>query len=247
VVLRCDRDQVTVVAEEIALHAKLSTVSVESIVALYEKYLPALQEVRAEQRMLHGTGMKAQLDDIEAEITYLRIREARPESVVEIGALHGWSTSWILRALRDNGSGHLYSYDIVDHARRAVPADLAGRWTFTHGDVRDEYLPADIGYLFVDAAHTASFARWYTASVFPHAAAGMPASVHDVFHGRRAMPFSEGPVVLSWLARHQVPYFTSARKAAPDTYERLARLRHKLGLADPIHSGTDNPMIFFTL
>jgi predicted O-methyltransferase YrrM len=33
--------------------------------------------------------MKAQLDDIEAEITYLLLRHARPETVVEIGTFHG--------------------------------------------------------------------------------------------------------------------------------------------------------------
>ncbi|TCO55000.1 class I SAM-dependent methyltransferase [Actinocrispum wychmicini] len=228
------------------MHTNQGPLTVDSVVALYEKYLDDLRAVRTAQRALHGTGMKAQLDDIEAEITYLRMRAARPESVVEIGALHGWSTSWILHALRDNGSGQLFSYDVVDHARYAVPRDLATRWTFVHGDVRNALLPSDIGYLFVDAAHTAPFARWYTASVFSRITAGTPVSVHDVFHGRRAMPLSEGPVVLRWLQENNIPYFTSARKAAPDAYEEIMWARARLDLTEPIHSGTDNPMIFFT-
>ncbi|MCD9878427.1 class I SAM-dependent methyltransferase [Streptomyces guryensis] len=37
---------------------------------------------------------------------------------MEIGTFLGWSTTWILQALKDNGTGHLYSYDIVDHVAR---------------------------------------------------------------------------------------------------------------------------------
>jgi predicted O-methyltransferase YrrM len=234
--------------EEIPLRSSTSVLTVESIVELYRKYLPALRSVRAAQRALHATGMKAQLDDIEAEITYLRIRETKPASVVEIGALHGWSTSWILHALRDNDSGHLYSFDVIENARHAIPLDLTSRWTFTQGDVRETHtgFPPDIGYLFIDAAHTATFAKWYLSDIFTKVPPGTPTSVHDVFHGRRAMPLSEGPVVLKWLAEHQIPYFTSARKAAPDAYERIMRTRHELGLSEPIHKGTDNPMIFFS-
>lgn len=228
------------------LHTSRGLLTVESVVALYEKYLPDLRAVRAAQKALHATGMKAQLDDIEAELTYLRIRKAQPESVVEMGALHGWSTSWILQALRDNGHGHLYSYDVVDHARHAVPKDLATRWTFVHGDVRNALLPTGIGYLFVDAAHTASFARWYLGAVFTRITEGTPVSVHDVFHGRRAMPLSEGPVVLKWLEDNGIPYFTASRKAATDTYGQLMAARTQMGLGDPIHKGMDNPMIFFT-
>jgi predicted O-methyltransferase YrrM len=89
------------------------------------------------------------LDDIEAEITYLLLRELRPAAVVEIGTFHGWSTTWILRALRANDTGHLYSYDLVDHAVRSVPEDLsADRWTFVHGDVRGhlQTMPDPVDY-----------------------------------------------------------------------------------------------------
>src|SRR5450759_2726179 len=53
-------------------------------------------------------------DDIEAEITYLLIRASRPKTLVEISPFGGWSTSWILNAIRDNDYGTLYSYDLVD-------------------------------------------------------------------------------------------------------------------------------------
>jgi predicted O-methyltransferase YrrM len=181
-------------------------------------------------------------------LTYLFIREHQPETVVEIGSLHGWSTTWILRALRDNGHGRLCSYDLVDHARRAVPVELAGdRWSFVHGDVRRAAIPRpeEIDYVFIDAAHTARFARWYLAEVLSPLRAGTPVSVHDVLHGRRPVPFGEGAVVLGWLAARDMAYFTSSRAAAPETYRQLSELKERLSLAERVHAGTDNPMIFF--
>ena len=87
---------------------------------LYRKYADDLAAVRDEQRR-RLPGIRAQLDDVEAELTYLRLRELRPSTVVEIGTFHGWSTTWLLSALRDNGVGRLLSYDVVDHVVRSVP------------------------------------------------------------------------------------------------------------------------------
>src|SRR5262249_23149327 len=82
------------------------------------------------------------------------LRQTQARNVVEISPRGGWSTSWILEALNANGSGHLYSYDLVDDATRIVPRAVAGdRWTFVHGDVRRcvESLPERIDYLFLDS------------------------------------------------------------------------------------------------
>jgi predicted O-methyltransferase YrrM len=224
----------------------------EHINHLYEKYADELRIARKEQRAIreNDSSMKAQLDDIEAEITYLLIREHRPATVVEIGCLHGWSTTWILRALRDNDNdrGHLHSYDIRPDAASHVPVELSGtRWTFHQGDVRDQrrQLPDPIDYLFMDAAHSGGFARWYLEHVVPLLAPGTPVSVHDVFHGARPLPLTEGAVLLSWLNEHHVEYFTPSKAKARATYDQLNRLREQLGLSEPVHSGQDNPMLFF--
>lgn len=225
---------------------------VETVVALYKRYADPLRQARDEQReLLAGDGptLNPKLDDIEAEITYLRLRELRPTSVVEIGTFHGWSTTWILRALRDNGAGHLFSYDLVDHAVRAVPSELSnGRWTFTHGDVRRNLprLPNPVDYLFVDAAHTAPFARWYTKVLFAGLPAGTPVSVHDVYHQSRPLPFSEGRVVLGWLGQRGIGHFTASRANSPQVYERLTAVKRELGLAAAVHrSSGHNPMMYF--
>ncbi|GGU29941.1 class I SAM-dependent methyltransferase [Streptomyces coeruleorubidus] len=225
---------------------------IDHVVRLYRTYADDLDRVREEQRVLLAPphAMKAQLDDIEAEIAYLLLREARPETVVEIGTFHGWSTTWILSALRDNGTGHLYSYDVVDHVLREVPGRLAeGRWTFTQGDVREnlEKVPDTADFLFIDAAHSARFARWYVRHLLPRMRPGIPVCVHDVFHGRRALPFTEGAVVLHWLAERGNRYFTASRAHAPEIHDRLNDVKRRLALGHPVKNSTDNPMIFFRL
>lgn len=221
--------------------------------ALYKKYAKPLAAVRTAQRSFHedsGGHIVPQLDDLEAEITYLLIREFRPKCIVEIGTYHGWSTSWILSALRDNGSGHLYSFDLIDNVARNTPPELAkNRWTFIKADIRFslDKLPKNIDYLFIDAAHNGNFARWYIANLIPKVAADTPTSVHDVFHGRRAFPFTEGRAVLKWLKNTNTSYFTASAAKTPDVYQKLNDLKKDLGLEKLVKRGRDNPMIFFRL
>ncbi len=218
----------------------------EHACGLYRKYCSDLVAVIDEQRAFTAP---RQLDDIEAELTYLRLRELRPAKVMELGAYHGWSTTWMLRALRDNGTGHLYSYDRVEHVVRTVPGELAeGRWTFTHGNVQDalDGLPRDLGYLFVDADHGRRFGRWYLEHLFPLMPSGTQVSVHDVFHGRRARPVSEGAEVVRWLAEHDIPPFTAARRHAPEVFAEINRVRAELGIEGARGAGA-NPMIWFSL
>jgi len=217
---------------------------------LYRTYADDLRAAIEQQRaFLAATRVIPQLDDVEAELTYLALRDHRPSSVMELGTFQGWSTTWILRALADNGHGHLHSFDRVDAVLRTVPADLAeGRWTFVGGDVAANLalVPPDLGYLFVDADHGRRFARWYLAHLFPLLAPGTLVSVHDVFHLHRARPWTEGAEVLRWLAEHGTPWFTAARRHAPETLAALDEVRAELGLTGA-RGTTVNPMIFFSL
>ncbi|WP_411144451.1 class I SAM-dependent methyltransferase [Streptomyces sp. x-80] len=232
----------------------MAAITVEYVRTLYVKYAEDLRKVRDAQRQLlrdRGKSMKAQLDDFEAEVTYLLLRDLRPETVVEVGTFHGWSTQWLLSALRDNGTGHLYSFDIVDTVVRNVPGELAAeRWTFTKGDVRDHLaeVPATTDYLFIDADHGARFARWYIENLFAAVPAGTPTSVHDVFHGARPKPFSEGSVILRWLAERGIEFFTPSTARAPEVTRQLAVTKGEVGLDEPVRGDSDhNPMVFFTL
>ncbi|MEU2915743.1 class I SAM-dependent methyltransferase [Streptomyces massasporeus] len=235
-----------------AVHS-LRDLTVQAVSELYEKYQDDLRAVRDQQRDFlrqRGKSMKAQLDDYEAEITYLLLREYRPETVVEIGTFYGWSTMWILSALRDNGVGHLYSFDIVDRVVTNVPADLsADRWTFTKGDVRETLGDVVDGadYLFIDADHGARFGRWYVENVFPVVRPGTPTSVHDVFHGRRPKPISEGSVLMKWLVEKNKSFFTPSAAKAPEVIEYLSKTKKELRLDTPVRESRHNPMVFFTL
>ena len=231
----------------------MPAITVASLTRLYLKYEEDLRAARSAQHRLlrdRRPSMKAKLDDIEAEITYLRLRERRPDAVVEIGSFDGWSTTWILRALRDNDHGTLHSYDVVDRAVRNVPPDLpGGRWVYTQGDVRTNLasIPAGAGYLFVDADHGARFARWYLANLIPIVPPGTPTSVHDVFHGRRPKPFSEGSVLLRWLTAHRVAHFTASPARDLSTFAALVAVKKVLDMDAQMHAGRDNPMVFFDL
>lgn len=219
---------------------------------LYRTFADDLRAVIEQQRAFLAANrgrVTPQLDDVEAELTYLALREHRPSTAMELGTFHGWSTSWILSALRDNGAGHLHSFDRIDTVVRTIPPELAAeRWTFVHGDIARtvEAVPGDVGYLFVDADHGRRFARWYLSHLFPLVAAGTPVSVHDVFHGRRARLWSEGAEVVRWLDDHRVPWFTAARRHAPANLEALDAVRAELGLTG-VRRTTVNPMIFFRL
>jgi len=247
----------------------------------YRRFLPDLRRVREEQRrryaergdpklerfgavralsaVLRALGLpssprrrfKPQFDDIEAEITYLLVRAFRPATVVEIAPDRGWSTTWLLTALRDNGegAGHLYSYDVFDYSTRAVPRDLAsGRWTFTLGDVTQppDRLPATIDFLFLDAAHSAPFAQWYLSQLLPRLQPGAPVAIHDIFMSPdRVDRFGEARMVQDWLAQRGRPYFTASPAAAKGAHDRIEALKQELGIAAPIHSSLANPMVFF--
>ncbi|MEP7000606.1 MAG: class I SAM-dependent methyltransferase [bacterium] len=206
---------------------------------------------------LHGKSgivpMDPGLDDIEAEITYLLLREQRPARVIEIGASGGWSTSWILHALRDNGTGSLHSYDIVDYALGNLPTDLAdGRWHFHVGDVRRADLTEPIDYLFIDCDHSREFAEWYLAELLPTLRPGTPISIHDIFHpdyvsrlwNATNNKMGEVSVIRRWLREREIEHFTPSRSWAPDTHRRLAECRRSIGLGADIHYGFANPMVF---
>lgn len=224
----------------------------EFVSTLYRKYTSDLAAVVEQQRAFRAATrgrMTPQLDDLEAEITYLLLRELRPETVMELGTFHGWSTTWLLSALRDNGTGRLHSFDKIDNVVRMVPSELAAdRWTFVRGDMKStlDKVPRAVDYLFVDADHGQRFGDWYLEHLFPLMPAGIPVSVHDVFRGRRARIWSEGAVVVSWLQERGVQVFSASRRQSPAVFAELNRLRVELGI-EGARGTTRNPMIFFRL
>jgi hypothetical protein len=209
----------------------------ETVLRLYRLHAGTLREAREEQREVLPQYQGKGLDDIEAELIYLVLRAARPAAVVEIGAGPGWSTSWILRALRDNGAGRLHSFDRTDDATRTVPEELSGhRWIFTPGDarLRMDRLPPKPGFLLVDAP---GVGRWCVRRLLPWLAPGTPVAVRGSVRDRWE--------VRRWLAARGIASLTASRWADPDTHERLVDHKRKLRMSAPVRPGRANPTLFF--
>ena len=241
-------------------------ISTDYVVSLYRRYIQDLKEVRRRQKWflmrrnnilfrrlykmrILRTILWPMLDDIEAEITYLLIRDRNPKVIIEMSPNGGWSTTWILQALRDNGSeGQLWSYDLHDTSTKLVPKQLAhGRWHFILGDVRQtiQHLP-DFDYLFIDSDHTQEFAEWYVPILLGRARLGCTVSVHDIF-GTAALS-DEGRVVATWLKERGISYWTPSPAAQPHVSQELIEERARLGINYDVRPRrTTNPMMFFDL
>ncbi|MCA8942800.1 MAG: class I SAM-dependent methyltransferase [Planctomycetes bacterium] len=257
---------------------RTSPISLERLGSLYERFHDDLERVRRYMRVLYAsrydstrirdnqqlvaalsaelylpyhamTTSVAQFDDLEAEITYLLLRDEEPETVVEISPCGGWSTCWILNALRDNGHGRVISFDVIQDSLVKVPDDLAaGIRDFHLGDVKvSPHLPDSIDYCFLDSDHSAEFAHWYLGAVLPRVHSGAVVSVHDIFHpGGPDASGGEGTVVLEWLAQRDVPWLTVARSQDPASYAKVTSFRNIRGAVTPVApASTANPTVFF--
>ncbi|MBL8737333.1 MAG: class I SAM-dependent methyltransferase [Planctomycetes bacterium] len=254
-------------------------VSTQGILELYRRFADDLRSTRARMRRLYRSRcvpwrnrsllhkiaaravqpfagavglqprMLAQSDDETCEILYLLLRAERPERVVEISPFHGWSTCWILSALRDNGRGKLVSHDLIDASSKNVPAELAkDRWQLVLGDARKEVAASGepIDFLLMDSDHSAEFAHWYLDTVLPRVRDGAVVCVDDVFHHADPAIFDgEGPVVLDWLKRRGISYFTCAKPKNPSALNALHGQKVSLRLAERIHTSDANPAILF--
>jgi predicted O-methyltransferase YrrM len=105
-------------------------------------------EVLKEFKRVHfdrgsGTGViPARFDAPEefASLCYCISRLKRPSTVVETGVGRGVTSYYVLRALEENGKGHLYSIELPmltmgakDAVGQLVPAALRSRWTLVFG------------------------------------------------------------------------------------------------------------------
>ena len=97
-----------------------------------------------------------------ARLLYLYVRLAKPQRVFETGVANGHSSYILLSALEANGSGALWSVDVLSDAGSLVPESLRSRWHLViakldraRADLRsglDDATPVD---LFIhDSQHT---------------------------------------------------------------------------------------------
>jgi predicted O-methyltransferase YrrM len=139
-------------------------------------------------------------------VLYLATRLLRPEVVVETGVFDGFSSAFLLKALRDNGRGRLCSVDLPARtpARAStdrmafdalppdadpgwiVPDDLRARWTLRLGTSHDLLAPwlAELGRIdlfFHDSLHTGANMWSEYAAAWPALRSGGLLLSDDVF------------------------------------------------------------------
>ncbi|MGE0758886.1 MAG: class I SAM-dependent methyltransferase [Pirellulaceae bacterium] len=150
---------------------------------LYRKYADELyslsRTLRCQYHDLLARGFRATFGDVEGEVLYMLLREARPGVVFEISPDCGWSTNYILAALSANQSGVLHSFELAQQlngvaVEQAIRSNLHPAWdqhrlVLHIGDARETTarLSGPIDFLFLDSCHEAFFAEWYIDNLFP--------------------------------------------------------------------------------
>ncbi len=143
---------------------------------------------RTELTKLGGKGGTTSQFDLET--LYLLVRALRPAIVVETGVLYGASSSHILQALKENGSGNLYSIDLPP-SQAGLPQDYFVRddlrhwWTLTNGDSKLELQPlldglGSVDLFHHDSLHTYNHMIWEYGVALEHLSIGGVISSHDV-------------------------------------------------------------------
>jgi len=222
------------------------------IAGLYETYGQDLITIRDQQRALHDDltrrGIWCMFDDIEAELLYLFIREMGSGMALEIGSGSGWSTTWMLQALKSAGDGGLLSLDKHYNTPDFVPSELAEEcWRFSKKDIREEPRESleQPEFVLVDIDHQPELIDWIIEHVFPLVRSGGRIAVHDVF--ALATPaHGEAVAVFRYLDRIGVRPYTPSH-CFPASYRRINRARRKVGI-DPdnlICPSKVNPLLVF--
>jgi uncharacterized protein YpmB len=205
--------------------------TIDKIAGWYQTYGSELVSMHAAaDKYCAIEGVQCLSDKLEIELTYMRVRAAKPKVLWEVSPSHGYSTLWLAAAIAKNkNGGTLLSFDLTNRIKKAERPEwkTKANWQLVLGDFKakfqtylNQYSTPD--YLFLDSFHSADFGRFYIEEVFPKLTQLKPhlfISLHDVYNpsfwtdGSNVnlrkeaklpdwMANEEGQVVLGWLAFH---------------------------------------------
>ena len=221
--------------------------------------------------------LKCMMDDLELELLYFSVREAKPEVVWEVSPAHGYSTTVILTALQNNNKGRLYSFDLMDSSKHNVPTKLQDRWELVIGDAFDvllgsggELLYPTPDYVLLDSVHSIEFGQFCVSKLLPALSRRHTyVALHDVYNPTlfgesckedvlcKHQPSVEGSVVTDWLGFSSISRACNAWTPSPfklgnaRLYSAILHSRQQNGIEaeDGVRRNVDgaNPTIFFEL
>lgn len=203
----------------------------EYIKSLYIIYSEDLKSFRDRLKEYHNKNIfNSQLEDIACELTYLCIRDRKPNTIIEISPNYGWSSLVICMAIQDGNLNCNYSsYDILDNSEKLLPNEFKAIRKFVLGDVRNHKFDESIDYLFMDSEHTYTFGQWYFDNLFPLLSSNGIMSIHDMntesgelWHtvskeinqqeSKFALEFCSKNNINLWIAQHHYTNFKDIRK-----------------------------------
>lgn len=222
--------------------------NLNTIISLYEKYANELKTIKQEINVFYNEVLHARggLDDIEAEITYMLVRENEPKKILEVSPCFGYSTYWILKALELNGIGRLYSYDLINDSKNNIPDKFSSFWNFEVGDVQTKNLDDDYDFVFWDSEHNSeSFTLWYLEKL-KRFNKDTIICIHDIFSPELFNDTNNKEIsyVLEFIAYNKYNYFTASSMNSDRIFVNNIRRIKQL---TNIHHGQVNPMIWLRL
>lgn len=144
-----------------------------------------------ERLKAHPDGYGGQMT-MEAPAVYAMVRLLRPSIMVETGVADGVTSSYILRAMEDNGHGKLYSIDLPHYLLPdgkepgwIVEDALRKRWELRVGDAAKLLPPlleelGEIDIFLHDSLHTYEHMLLEFRAAWPHLRPGGMLLSHDV-------------------------------------------------------------------
>lgn len=196
------------------------------ILSLYEKYGEELCEVRR-KAIEFSNGKTCMLPHRTTEMLYLLIRERKPDTIIEFSPHQGWSTFWMLEAVKKNSVGMIYSFDLVDYVVSNFHDEISnGQLKFFIGDVTKN-LSAQLidrcSFFYIDSAHDTAMAEWYKVNILDKKIkTNSLVIIDDIFHVN--ITNEESVFIQKYLNNNSIKFGNFDKYLFPSEFLRLSSL-----------------------